>query len=233
WSPAMREPFGPLLPGCVFLPLDGDALLDFARREEIAAVFLECVQGNSGVHPIPAGLASTAAKLRRERGVLIVADEIQTGLGRTGRYFSYEHWGLAPDIITMGKGIGGGLPLGAALFCGLSPFGAGDHGSTFAPNPVSLAAGRAVLAHVTPKLLEEVERKGERLRKGLERLSWAKEVRGLGLMAGIGTDRPDEVASRAFKRGLLVNRAGGEIRLLPALTSTERELDEILSRLDF
>ncbi len=233
WSPAMREPYGPLLPGCVFLPLDGEALLDFARREEVAAVFLECVQGNSGVHPIPAGLASAVSELQRERGVLVVADEIQAGLGRTGRYFSYEHYGLAPDMITVGKGIGGGLPLGATLFLGVSPFGAGDHGSTFAPNPVSLAAGRAVLGHLTPALLEEVARKGEKLRRGLERLSWANEVRGLGLMVGVGTDRPEDVASRALERGLLVNRAGGGIRLLPALTVTDLEIEEILSRLEF
>ncbi len=233
WGPTNRLPFEPLIPDCVFLPPDGDALLEYARDEEIAAVFLECVQGNRGVYPIPSGLAEAASELQRERGALIVADEIQGGLGRTGRYFSYEHYGLRPDIITMGKGIGGGLPLGAALFCGVSPFGPGEHGSTFAPNPVSLAAGRAVLAHITPALLEEVVRKGDKLRDGLSRLSWASEVRGQGLMIGVGTDSPAEVRREAFERGLLVNETGGGIRLLPALTITEREIDEILSRLDF
>ncbi len=127
----------------------------------MAAVFLECVQGNSGVIPVPGELAEAVKILQRDKGVLVAADEIQAGLGRTGKNFSYEHWGLAPDIVTIGKGIGGGLPLGAAVFCGWSPFSPGDHGSTFAPNPVSLAAGEGGALPSHPGLSREVARKGK------------------------------------------------------------------------
>jgi acetylornithine/succinyldiaminopimelate/putrescine aminotransferase len=233
WGPSMRKPFEPLVPGCVFLPLRGSMLLDFAEEYDVAAVFLECVQGNSGVIPIPGGLADAVKVLQRNKGVLVVADEIQAGLGRTGKYFSHEHWGLAPDIITIGKGIGGGLPLGAALFCGWSPFGSGDHGSTFAPNPVSLAAGKAVLSHLTPEFVGEVARKGERFRRRLSELSWAGEVRGKGLMIGVVTDDAAGVKRRAFENGVLLNVAGGAVRFLPSLAATDAELDDLADRLNF
>ena len=185
WSPSIREPFEPLLPDCVLLPRRGDALRAFARERAVAAVVLECIQGNSGVLPMDGDLADAVQAVQREQGALVVADEIQTGLGRTGSFFAYEHFGLRPDIVAMGKGLGGGLPLGATLFCGWEPFGPGDHGSTFAPNPVSLAAGRAVLRRLTPEFLQEVVRKGEVLAKGLSALPWARSVRGLGLMIGV------------------------------------------------
>lgn len=233
WGPAMREPFNPLLPGCVFLPPDGEALLRFARENDVAAVFLECVQGNSGVRPMNDGLAGAVKEMQRERGVLVVADEIQGGLGRTGKYFSYMHWGLEPDIVTVGKGVGGGLPLGAAVFCGWSPFGSGDHGSTFAPNPLSLAAGRATLAHITPEFVDKVARKGKRFMKSLAKLSWAGEVRGRGLMAGVAAEDAPAVQKKAFDRGVLLNVAGGAIRFLPSLLASEDELDELADRLNF
>jgi acetylornithine/N-succinyldiaminopimelate aminotransferase len=233
WGPAMRHPFAPLIPHCAFLPLRGDALVKFARDNEIAAVFLECIQGNSGVFPLPPDLAEAVRTLQKERGVLVVADEIQSGLGRTGRYFAYEHFGLRPDIITMGKGIGGGLPLGAALFCDWSPFASGEHGSTFAPNPVSLAAGKALLAHITPSLLEDVARKGEMMRKRLAKLRWAGEIRCRGLMIGVSTGNPGEIKKKAFERRVLLNVTGGGIRFLPALTMTEAEMDEMVELLNF
>ncbi|HPE64892.1 MAG TPA: aminotransferase class III-fold pyridoxal phosphate-dependent enzyme [Synergistales bacterium] len=233
WGPAIRHPFDPLIPHCAFLPFNGEALLRFARENEIAAVFLECIQGNSGVYPLPADLAEAVNILQKERGILVVADEIQAGLGRTGRYFAYEHFGLRPDIITLGKGIGGGLPLGAAIFCEWSPFASGEHGSTFAPNPVSLAAGKATLAHITPSLLGDVSRKGERLRERLALLSWARGTRGLGLMIGVSAENPAEVKKKAFERGVLLNVTGGGIRFLPALTMSDAEIEEILSLLNF
>jgi len=233
WGPSMRKPFEPLVPGCVFLPLNGSMLLDFAEAYDVAAVFLECIQGNSGVLPIPEELAEAAKALQREKGVLVVADEIQAGLGRTGKFFCFEHYGLEPDIVTMGKGIGGGLPLGAAVFCGWSPFGAGDHGSTFAPNPVSLAAGNAVLSHLTPDFIDDVDRKGCFFREKLEALTWAKEVRGRGLMIGVSTENAAGVKEKAFDRGVLLNAAGGGIRFLPSLAATRAELEEMAERLDF
>lgn len=233
WGPAIRKPFEPLIPGCVFLPPRGEALMDFARGNDVAAVFLECVQGNSGVHPLSDGLAEAVKELRRERGVLVVADEIQGGLGRTGRNFSYMHWGLEPDIVTVGKGVGGGLPLGAAVFCGWSPFGSGDHGSTFAPNPLSLAAGKATLSFITPEFVEDVSRKGERFMKALAGLPWAEGVRGRGLMIGVATKDASAVQRAAFDRGVLLNVAGGVVRFLPSLSASADELDELAERLNF
>lgn len=233
WEPAIRKPFEPLLPDCAFLPLRGDMLLDFAREYDVAAVFLECIQGNSGVFPVPADLAQAVNALQKEKNILVVADEIQAGLGRTGKYFSYEHFGLTPDIITIGKGVGGGLPLGAAVFCDWSPFASGDHGSTFAPNPVSLAAGNAVLSHLTPAFLEEVARKGEYFRKKLAALPWVREVRGKGLMIGVGTENPASVKKKAFERKMLLNVTGRGIRFLPSLAITEAEMDEMAERLNF
>ena len=233
WGPAMRKPFDPLIPGCVFLPPCGEALLDFADRNEVAAVFIEPIQGNSGVFPVPSDLVEAVRTLQGEKGVLLAADEIQAGLGRTGTFFSHEHFGLRPDMITMGKGLGGGLPLGAAIFCDWSPFSQGDHGSTFAPNPVSLAAGKEVLSRITPAFLEEVSAKGAYFRKRLSSLPWAEEVRGMGLMIGVSTSHPAEVKKKAFQRSVLLNVTGGGIRFLPALTITMEEMDAVADLLNF
>lgn len=233
WGPAIRKPFEPLLSDCVFLPRRGDALRAFAREKTVAAVVLECIQGNSGVLPMDGDLADAVRAVHRDQGALIVADEIQTGLGRTGAFFAYEHFGLCPDIVTMGKGLGGGLPLGATLFCGWEPFGPGDHGSTFAPNPVSLAAGGVVLRRLTPEFLHEVVRKGELLAKRLAALPWARDVRALGLMIGVSASDAAEVRRKAFERRVLLNVAGGAVRFLPALTVTDAEIDKMVRLLDF
>lgn len=233
YSEKLRNPFEPLLPDTVFLPLDGKTFSRFACDNEIAGVFIECVQGNSGVLPVPEDLVHTVAKLRGERGYLIAADEVQAGLGRTGNYFSYQGYGLEPDIVTMGKGIGGGLPLGAAMFLDMVPFGPGDHGSTFAPNPVALSAGMAFLGKLTPEFLEEIREKGNYLAKGLSKLGWVTEVRQRGLMIGAGTADAETVKKKAFDNGVLLNIAGGSIRFLPAFTITRDEIDEILDKIDF
>ena len=232
-SPKLRTPFEPLLPDTVFLPLSGKTFEDFAGSNEIAGVFVEPVQGNSGVYPLPEELIEAISSMKEKYGFLIVADEIQSGLCRTGDFFAYQHHDLRVDIITVGKAVGGGLPLGAAIFCGVRPFAIGDHGSTFAPNPVSLAAGKSVVERMDTTLLEGVKIKGEHLRLGIEKLAWVKEIRGRGLMLGLSTHDPVRIKEKAFDRGVLLNVTGGSIRLLPALNISIDEIDEILERLDF
>jgi acetylornithine/succinyldiaminopimelate/putrescine aminotransferase len=231
-SRKIREPFEPLLADTVFLPLDGSALRKFASENEIAGLFVECIQGNSGVLPIPEELAETIMDLRKEKDFLLVADEIQAGLGRTGQYFSYQGYGLEPDIVTIGKSIGGGLPLGATLFLDLIPFEKGDHGSTFAPNPVAVSAGMVFLSRLTPDFLKEVREKGQYFAEGLSRLKWVTEVRQKGLMIGAGTSDPETVKRKAFDNKVLLNVTGGGIRFLPPLNITTSEIDEILEKID-
>jgi acetylornithine/N-succinyldiaminopimelate aminotransferase len=229
----LRAAFDPLLPDVVFLPKSRSAFENLARQEEIAAVFVETIQGNSGVLELPSDLLDSIASLKKEREFLIVCDEIQSGLCRTGKYFAYQHYGLSPDIVTLGKAIGGGLPLGAAMFFGISPFTVGDHGSTFAPNPVSLAAGRSVVERMNCELLEDVRIKGDYFRRMLESLPWIESTRGKGLMIGASTRDANAVKRLAFDRKLLLNVTGGSVRFLPALNITQEELDEILKRLNF
>jgi len=233
YSEKLRKPFEPLLPETVFLPLEKEAFIRFAADNDIAGVFVECIQGNSGVLPIPEDLAHAVMESKKEKGYLVVADEVQAGLGRTGNYFAYQGFGLEPDIVTMGKGIGGGLPLGAAMFLDFEPFEKGDHGSTFAPNPVAVSAGLAFLKKLTPEFLGEIGEKGKYLADGLSKLKWVTEIRQRGLMLGAGTEDAEDVKQKAFDRGVLLNVAGGSIRFLPAFTITKEEINEILEKIDF
>lgn len=233
WGPAIRKPFEPLLGDGVFLPQDGDLLRDFCQANEVAAVFLETFQGSSGIIPCPKDLAEAIKELHDEGRFLLVADEIQSGLGRTGKGYSYQHYGLKPDLVTLGKCVGGGLPLGAMMAFGCSPFKQGDHGSTFAPSPIALAAGLPVVRGITEDFLYQVTAKGERFRKELSGLPWVKSVRGAGLMIGALTDDAQKVSKMAFDRGALLNIAGGAIRFLPALNVSNGQIDRILEALSF
>lgn len=229
----LRKPFEPLISNTVFLPLDAAAFRDYVAENEVAGVFLECIQGNSGVYPVPEELAKTVNELKERYGYLVVADEIQAGLGRTGKFYSYQHYGLEPDIVTVGKAVGGGIPLGGTIFIGFSPFDKGDHGSTFAPNPVALAAGKAVLSKIDEAFLENISEKGEYFVENLSKLSWVNEIRGKGLMIGASAEDPVKIKERAFENGVLLNLTNGGIRFLPALNIKIEEIDEIISRLDF
>jgi len=232
-SEKLRKPFEPLLQDVIFLPKKAEDFERAVKDEKIAAVFVETIQGNSGVLPYPPELLRTIEKHRRDEGFLVVADEIQSGLCRTGEYFGYHNYEIEPDFVILGKAVGGGLPLGAVVFRGLSPFALGDHGSTFAPNPISLAAGLSVVSRMDSELLESVRICGAHLKENLKRLPWAREVSGMGLMIGVSTEDPDKVKTLAFERRVLLNVAGGRIRFLPALNITIEEIDEITERLDF
>jgi acetylornithine/N-succinyldiaminopimelate aminotransferase len=200
------------------------------------------VQGEGGVRPAPAEFLRGLADLCRERGALLVADEVQCGLGRTGRMFAYQHAGITPDILALAKPLGGGLPLGAVLLReALAPaLTVGDHGSTFGGNPVACAAALAVLDRIgADGFLAGVERRGAALLRGLRALArrrpgTIREVRGLGLMLGVelaGEAAPLVEALRA--RGVLATKAGDRVlRLLPPLVVKPAEIREFLGALD-
>ncbi len=203
----------------------------------VCAVLLECVQGEGGVVALDKAYVQAVQALCRERDVLLLVDEVQTGAGRTGTFLACEQLGLQPDVVTMAKGLGGGLPIGACL-CTQALGGvmsAGMHGSTFGGNPVACAAGRYMLSRLTqPAFLEEVARKGAATRQRLAAMPHVREVRGMGMMIGVvldaGTARA--VAEDCLQNGLLILTAKTLLRLLPPLNITREELDKGLSILE-
>ncbi|MBS1327850.1 MAG: aspartate aminotransferase family protein [Oscillospiraceae bacterium] len=203
----------------------------------VCAVLLECVQGEGGVIALDKAYVQAVQALCRERDVLLLVDEVQTGAGRTGTFLACEQLGLQPDVVTMAKGLGGGLPIGACL-CTQALGGvmsAGMHGSTFGGNPVACAAGRYMLSRLTqPAFLEEVARKGAAIRQRLAAMPHVREVRGMGMMIVVvldaGTARA--VAEDCLQNGLLILTAKTLLRLLPPLNITREELDKGLSILE-
>jgi acetylornithine/N-succinyldiaminopimelate aminotransferase len=233
-----HEQFGPFPAGFSYVPPEDGAALDAALSTDVCALMLEPIQGESGVLPLSEGYLRLAAKLCAERGILLIADEVQCGVGRTGSFLASARSGLRPDIVTLAKGLAGGVPVGAVLARGEAAkvLGRGDHGSTFGGNPLAAAAARVVLTTLgSPGFLESVSKKGERIIETLR--SWKhpliKEVRGVGLMIGVVVSvPPDKIKELAISRGLLVLTAGADVvRLLPPLVITEGEIDRGLSLL--
>jgi len=233
-QPGKWEGFGPLVPGFSFArPNDVESLeAAVAPGGELAAILLEPVLGEGGVLPLEEGFVRAAAEIAREVGALLCVDEVQAGLGRTGTFFAYEQLGIEPDLVTLAKGLGNGLPIGALLVReGVADaIGPGDHGSTFGGNPVASAAACAVVEAIDDALLENVAARGAQLSAGLEKLSGVREVRGRGLLlAGLLDRDASPVVDECRARGLLVLTAGPDVlRLLPPLVVTEAEVDEAL-----
>jgi predicted acetylornithine/succinylornithine family transaminase len=235
-QPEKQKPFAPLVPGFKVVPRDDPGALEDAVGHRTAAVFIEPIQGESGIHPIDPVMLRAAREACDREGALLVYDEIQSGMGRTGTMWAFESGGgPAPDVMTLAKGLGGGLPVGA---CVTSPAYAdtlqpGDHGSTFAGGPVIAAAANAVLEVVAEEeFLAEVTVKGDRLASGLRELP-VENVRGRGLMLAFDVDDGRELVRRALvDRGLVLNATGPRtVRLLPPLTVSPEEIDEALARL--
>ncbi|MFD3718962.1 acetylornithine transaminase [Streptomyces sp. NPDC058674] len=239
-QPAKRDPFLPL-PGEVSHVPFGDAqALRAAVTPETAAVFVEPVQGEAGVIVPPEGYLRAAREITRATGTLLVLDEVQTGIGRTGHWFAHQAVdGADPDVVVLAKGLGGGLPIGATIAFGAAAdlLAPGQHGSTFGGNPVACAAGLAVLETIASEdLLAHVRRQGERLRRGIRALGHPRvgEVRGAGLLVGIGLTEPvaPRVQRAAQEAGFLVNAAGpATVRLAPALTVPGVQVDALLAAL--
>ncbi|MEM6387410.1 MAG: aspartate aminotransferase family protein [Pseudomonadota bacterium] len=238
----MVKGFGPLLPGFTQVPFgDLDALRE-AITEKTGAVMIEPVQGEGGILPVPDQYLKALRELCDETGTLLVFDEVQCGVGRTGRLFAHEWAGVTPDIMLIAKGIGGGFPLGAVLATEEAASGMtlGTHGSTYGGNPLACAVGNAVLRIVAePAFLAEVNRKAGALRQKLEGLVAAHPevfelVRGSGLMIGLKCKVPNaEVVQAGFANEVIVVPAADNVvRLLPPLNITDEEISEALSRLD-
>ena len=238
-QPAKRAPFEPLPGGVSFVPYGDAAALAAAVDGSTAAVVLEPVLGEGGVVPAPAGYLETAREVTRARGALLVLDEVQTGIGRTGAWFAHQSAGVEPDVLTLAKGLGGGLPVSACLAFGdaaalLQP---GQHGTTFGGNPVSCAAALAVLDTIeSDGLLERAESLGKALSAGITGLGHplVGTVRGAGLMLGIVLTAPvaAEVERAAREHGFLVNAVAPDVvRLVPPLVLTDTQADSFLSAL--
>jgi acetylornithine aminotransferase len=238
-QPAKRDPFEPMPPGVVHIPFGDVEALEAAVTEETAAVFLEPILGEAGVIVPPEGYLAAAREITARKGALLVLDEIQTGIGRTGAWFAHRATGVVPDVVTLAKGLGGGLPIGACIGIGaaaglLEP---GQHGTTFGGNPVACAAALAVLSTIdNDGLLEHVDRLGKEIRAGIEGLGHplVTDVSGAGLHIGIGLNQPVSaaVAAKARDQGYLVNNAvPTRVRLAPPLVLTEEQAQGFLEDL--
>ncbi len=241
-SEKMTQGFGPLLPGFRQVPFGDVAALAAAIDETTAGIMVEPLQGEGGIRPWSDDGLRALRALCDEQGLLLIMDEVQSGVGRTGKLFAHEWAGITPDIMLVAKGIGGGFPLGAVLATerAASGMNAGTHGSTYGGNPLGCAVGCAVLDHVAdPGFLAEVRRKGALLRQGLEGLVATypevfDSVRGEGLMVGLVCRAPNlDVVNAAYAAELATVPAGDNtVRLLPPLTITEDEIAEALARLE-
>jgi acetylornithine/N-succinyldiaminopimelate aminotransferase len=231
----VKEGFAPLPEGFVTIPFNDLGALEAAISDRTAAVMLEMVQAEGGIHAVDADYITALVALCEKHGVLVIVDEIQTGIGRTGKLFAYEHYGIEPDIFTMAKGLGSGFPVGAmgAKEKLREGFTAGSHGSTFGGTPIATAAVKATLeAIVGEQLPERAARQGEylmsQLREKLAGNAFVREVRGMGLIVGIECAEPvADILNAAQGQGLLAISAGPNvIRLLPNLLVTDEEIDQ-------
>jgi predicted acetylornithine/succinylornithine family transaminase len=241
WDEHYRAPFNPLVPGVVFVsPLDA-AAITAAITADTAAVIVEPIQGEGGVRPIPQSAAVAIAEGCRRTGALLIADEVQCGLGRTGRAFYSQALGLQPDLMALGKALGAGVPIGAAMFSERVASAArpGDHGSTYGGNLLACRAALYFLHELTANgLMEHVARVGAYLERGLRGIASRQpaitSLRGAGVMWGLEIDRPAAaVVDAARERHLLINRTSDTvIRLLPPFVITEKEIDEAMPLLE-
>jgi acetylornithine/N-succinyldiaminopimelate aminotransferase len=241
WTAKYREPFEPLIPGVRFVPRGDLAAVASAVSDKTAAVMLEPVQGEGGIRPASPEFLKGLEAICREKGALLVFDEIQCGLGRTGKMFAYQHSGVVPDMLTLAKPLGGGLPMGALLLKdSLAPaLKVGDHGTTFGGNPVCAAAALAVLDHLeAPGFVDDIAARGLYLVRGLKKLARAHkdkiaDVRGLGLMVGVEfRGEAASVLKGLRAKGILATKAGDKVlRLLPPLVVKRGDIRTLLAAL--
>lgn len=213
--------FDPFTEGFLYAdPADPETLVKLAKDNRCAAIMLEPVQGEGGVLPLTKEFVETVIRIAKEENLLIVVDEVQTGNGRSGTLYAYEQLGLAPDVVTTAKGLGGGLPIGATMFFEKTKdtFTPGTHGSTFGGNPVSCAAAISIISRIDEALLKEVREKSEYIIGELSAAEGVKNVTGMGLMLGIETEKDaGAVIAECMANGVLPIKAKSKVRLLPAL----------------
>ena len=231
-QPGKREAFEPLLPHVQFAEPNDAGSLEAAVSSDAGCILLEPVQGEGGVHVLEESFVADARRLADETDAVLLFDEVQTGVGRTGAFFAHEHLRVRPDAIMLAKGLANGLPIGCLLVSDDAPegFAAGDHASTFGGNPVACAAACAVCDELTDEFLASVTAKGLALADGLAGLRGVREVRGAGLMLGAELDRPAaDVVAACAESGLLVGTAGADVlRLTPPLIVTTAEIENAL-----
>ncbi|MBH0084379.1 acetylornithine transaminase [Salinibacterium sp. SWN167] len=232
---SLREPFEPLLPNVEHIDSTIEAL-EAAIGPDVSALIVEPIKGEAGVHSLPAGYLETARELTTQHGVLLIIDEIQTGAGRTGDWFGFQESGIVPDAITMAKGMGGGVPIGALVTFGKasSLMHPGQHGTTFGGNPLVCAVSEAVLGQIeSDDLVANAAQRGAELRTALARIdsSLIVELRGRGLLIGIGLAEPvaQEIVAVALKHGLIINAPNAStVRLAPPLIIGDAEIAEFI-----
>ncbi|HVX06306.1 acetylornithine transaminase [Humibacter sp.] len=232
-KPHMREPFEPMVPGVEHID-STIATLEAAMDDTVAALFVEPIKGEAGVIDLPEGYLAAARRLTERHGALLILDEIQTGVGRTGTWFGYHQAGIVPDAITLAKGMAGGVPIGALVTFGAASelFSRGQHGSTFGGNPLATAVAGAVLEEIERAgLVDNAKVRGEQLRNALHAIGspLIAETRGAGLLIGIGLSEPvaDQLSAAALRNGLIVNAPNeSSIRLAPPLIIGDDEVAE-------
>jgi acetylornithine aminotransferase/acetylornithine/N-succinyldiaminopimelate aminotransferase len=238
-----REPFAPVMPGVEFVPFNDVAALRAAFSDEVCAITLEVIQGEGGINPVSEEFLRTARELCDSTGALLICDEIQSGMGRTGRWCAYQHYGILPDVTTLAKPMAGGLPIGAMLCTdaaarAMTP---GMHGTTFGGNPLACAAAIAVIDEIKQsRLLDHVTETGEYLFAQLRALQSKHaailEVRGRGLMVGVELNSPElakEMLAGLMQRHILINRTHETVlRFLPPFLITREHVDQLIAALD-
>ena len=234
-QPSKREPFLPLIKGVKHVPYGDIDAIRKAVSKKTAMVIIEPIMGEAGVIVPPADYLKELRMLCDKNGALLVIDAVQTGMGRTGDWFGYEYSGITPDVITLAKGLGGGLPLGAMIALGKAAdlFQPGDHGSTFGGNPVTTAAGLAAVRFIESQgILSKVEKQGAHLMQELALIPGVKEVRGAGLLLGIELEslKASDVADAMRDAGVLVNAANATtIRIAPALIVSDAQINKFIT----
>lgn len=226
--------FFPFTEGFAYAKANDIDDLKAAVTDDVCAVLIELIQGEGGVMPLDKEFVQAVAALCQEKDILLMVDEVQTGISRTGHFFCYQGYGLQPDVVTAAKGLGGGLPIGACLCSDKTAevFVPGTHGTTFGGNPIACAAAKEVLSRVAePAFLQEVSEKGAYIREKLASIGNVKEVRGQGMMIGIVTEKDNakEMAGKCLENGLLILTAKNLLRMLPPLTITYEEIDKGLA----
>ncbi|MCX6686272.1 MAG: acetylornithine/succinylornithine family transaminase [Methanoregula sp.] len=228
-KPAIREPFEPLGVQCTFVEYGDPNGLERAVDDDTAGVLVEPIQGEAGVIIPPIGFLERIREVCDNSGALMIADEVQTGMGRTGKWLAIQHTEVVPDIITLAKGIASGFPMGALLARDGLEFKKGEHGSTFAGGPLACAASLATIG-VIEKILPDISRKGERFKTGLAKYN--PRVRGLMIGISVGEKCP-EVQKKCAEQGVLVNcAADGNLRLVPPLVISDKEIDRVVGVID-
>lgn len=225
-----HKTFGPFTEGFRYCETNNIEMLNELATDDVCAIMFECIQGEGGVNVLTPEFLEAIKQVCEKKDILSIVDEVQTGNGRTGKYFAYEHYSLKPDIVSTAKGLGGGLPIGAVLFGEklkqtVSP---GSHGSTFGGNPIACAGAISIVERIDDKFLDEVSNKGVYIKKKILEIKNVESIYGMGLMIGIETTKDaSEIAKDCLQNGLLVLTAHkNRVRLLPALNISYKEIDE-------